>query len=354
MNLFLCLTLAEWKNLCSKGRISTQASRIFEIQNLDDNISFDNFFNSIPDRHAIGASVDYIVAEIVKNSEEYDVAKEERKSTQVIELANVISFFPLRDQDEWNFSGDAEKIDIKISKSRFENQWIAWTKKQLKKEATRNGLLLQELLNLDSNEDQTLDNLSCGQICDLLTGDIDVSVDPTELTETIIRSYKEFFNVSQEDFDKNSFWISNVISYINTNSTLDFLEKNPESASIALDLHAKYFEQDFSLKIKEEVSLISYLETLKNEATLFNEFWSPLTIVLFTRLKRRIEFAKPKPEEIIDNLLFIKDMAGTKSAQLLTFIVGVLLGSNKVHSIERIVQPQKFSVALNIDLKVDQ
>jgi hypothetical protein len=56
----------------------------------------------------------------------------------------------------------------------------------------------------------------------------------------------------------------------------------------------------------------------------------------------------------IDNLLFIKDMAGTKSAQLLTFIVGVLLGSNKVHSIERIVQPQKFSVALNIDLKVDQ
>ena len=194
MNLFLCLTLAEWKNLCSKGRISTQTSRIFEIQNLDDNISVDNFFNSIPERHAIGASVDYIVAEIVKNSEEYDVAKEERKSTQVIELANVISFFPLRDQDEWNFSGDAEKIDIKISKSRLENQWLAWTKNQLKKEATRNGLLLQELLNLDSNEDLTLDNLSYGQICDLLTGDIDVSVDPTELTEKIIRSYKEFFN----------------------------------------------------------------------------------------------------------------------------------------------------------------
>ena len=59
-----------------------------------------------------------------------------------------------------------KKIDIKISKSRLENQWITWTKNQLKKEAIRNGLLLQELLNLDSNEDQTLDNLSCGQICD--------------------------------------------------------------------------------------------------------------------------------------------------------------------------------------------
>ena len=169
-----------------------------------------------------------------------------------------------------------------------------------------------------------------------------------------MRSFKEFFNVSQEDFDKNSFWISNVIAYINTNSTVDFFEKNPESALIALDLHERYFLQDFSLKIKEEVILISYLETLKNEASFFNEFWSPLTIVLFTRLKRRIEFAKPKPEEIIENLLFIKDMVGKNSAQLLTFMVGVLLGSNKVHSIERIIQPQKFSVALDSNLKADQ
>jgi hypothetical protein len=354
MNLFLCLTLAEWKNLCSKGRISTQTSRIFEIQNFDDNFLVDEFFSSIPERHAIGASVDYIVAEIFKNEKDFDVVGENTKTTQVIKLANVIAFFPLQDQDEWNFSGDAEKIDIKISKSRLENQWLAWTKNQLRKEATRNGLLLQELFNLESNEDQTLDNLSYGQICDLLKGDVDVTVDPTELTVKIIRSFKEFFNVSQEDFDKNSFWISNVIAYINTNSTVDFFEKNPESASIALDLHERYFQQDFSLKIKEEVILISYLETLKNEASFFNEFWSPLTIVLFTRLKRRIEFAKPKPEEIIENLLFIKDMVGKNSAQLLTFMVGVLLGSNKVHSIERIIQPQKFSVALDSNLKADQ
>ena len=353
MNLFLCLTLAEWKNLCSKGRISAQTSIIFEIQNFDDNFLVDDFFNSIPERHAIGASVDYIVAEIFKNEKEFDVVGENQKTTQVIKLADVISFFPLQDQDEWNFSGDAEKIDIKISKSRLENQWITWTKNQVKKEATRNGLLLQELFNLQSNKDQTLDNLSYGQICDLLKGDIDVTVNPTELTEKIIRSYKEFFNVSQEDFDKNSFWISNVISYINTNSTVDFFERNPESAAIALDLHERYFKQDFSLQIKEEVSLISYLETLKNEASFFNEFWSPLTIVLFTRLKRRIEFAKPKPEEIIENLLFIKDMVGKNSAQLLTFMVGVLLGSNKVHSIERIIQPQKFSVALDSNLKAD-
>jgi len=354
MNLFLCLTLAEWKNLCSKGRISTQSSRIFEIQNFDDNFLVDEFFNSIPERHAIGASVDYIVAQMIKNKEGFDADDEKQKTTQLIELANVISFFPLQDQDEWNFSGDAEKIDIKISKSRLENQWLAWTKNQLKKEATRNGLLLQELFNLKSNEDQTLDNLSYSQIFDLLKGDVDATVETTGLTEKIIRSYKEFFNVSQEDFDKNSFWISNVISYINTNSTVDFFEKNPESAVIALELHERYFQQDFSLKIKEEISLISYLDTLNKEASFFNEFWSPLTIVLFTRLKRRIEFAKPKPEEIIENLLFIKDMAGKKSAQLLTFIVGVLLGSNKVHSIERIIQPHKFSVALDIDLKVDQ
>ena len=354
MNLFLCLTLAEWKNLCSKGRISTQKSRIFKIQNFDDNILVDNFFNSIPERHAIGASVDYIVAEIFNNEEVTDAVGEDRKVTQLIELADVISFFPLRDQDEWNFSADAEKISIKISKSQLENQWVAWTKNQLKKEAMRNGLLLQDLLNLESNEEQTLDNLSCSQIIDLLNGEIDASLGPTELTALIIRSYKEFFSISQEDFDKNSFWISNVISYINTNSTVDFFEKNPESAAIALDLHERYFQQGFSLNIKEEVSLISYLETLKMEKTLFNEFWSPLTIVLFTRLKRRIEFAKPKPEEIIDNLLFIKNMTGEKSAQLLTFMVGVLLGSNKVHSIERIIQPQKFSVALNIDIKVDQ
>ena len=354
MNLFLCLTLAEWKNLCSKGRISAQTSRIFEIQNFDDNFLVDDFFNSIPERHAIGASVDYIVAEIFKNEKEFDVVGENQKTTQVIKLTDVISFFPLQDQDEWNFSGDAEKIDIKISKSRLENQWITWTKNQLKKEAIRNGLLLQELIDLESNKDQTLDNLSYSQICDLLKGDIDVTVDPTELTEKIIRSFKEFFNVSQEDFDKNSFWISNVISYINTNSTVDFFERNPESAAIALDLHERYFQQDFSLRIKEEASLISYLETLKNEASFFNEFWSPLTIVLFTRLKRRIEFAKPKPEEIIENLLFIKDMVGKNSAQLLTFMVGVLLGSNKVHSIERVIQPQKFSVALDSNLKADQ
>jgi hypothetical protein len=354
MNLFLCLTLAEWKNLCSKGRISTQSSRIFEIQNFDDNFLVDEFFNSIPERHAIGDSVDFIVAQMIKNKEGFDADDEKQKTTQLIELANVISFFPLQDQDEWNFSGDAEKIDIKISKSRLENQWLAWTKNQLKKEATRNGLLLQELFNLKSNEDQTLDNLSYSQIFDLLKGDVDATVETTGLTEKIIRSYKEFFNVSQEDFDKNSFWISNVISYINTNSTVDFFEKNPESAVIALELHERYFQQDFSLKIKEEISLISYLDTLNKEASFFNEFWSPFTIVLFTRLKRRIEFAKPKPEEIIENLLFIKDMVGKKSAQLLTFIVGVLLGSNKVHSIERIIQPHKFSVALDIDLKVDQ
>jgi hypothetical protein len=93
--------------------------------------------------------------------------------------------------------------------------------------------------------------------------------------------------------------------------------------------------------------------TLNKEASFFNEFWSPLTIVLFTRLKRRIEFAKPKPEEIIENLLFIKDMAGKNSAQLLTFLVGVLLGATKVHSIERIIQPQKFSIVLeNFNLKL--
>ena len=354
MNLFLCLTLAEWKNLCSKGRIRAQTSRIFEIQNFDDNILVDDFFNSIPERHAIGASVDYIVAEIFKNKEEFDVVAKNQKITQLIELTNVISFFTLQDQDEWNFSGDAEKIDIKISKSRLENQWLAWTKNQLKKEAIRNGLLLQELFNLESSEDQTLDNLSYSQICDLLKGDIDETVDPTEMTEKIIRSYKEFFNVSQEDFDKNSFWISNVIAYIDTNSTVSFFEKNPESAAMAHDLHRRYSQQDFSLKIKEEVDLISYLETLKNEASFFNEFWHPLTIVLLTRLKRRIEFAKPKPEEIIENLLFIKDMAGKNSAQLLIFMVGVLLGSNKVHSIQRIIHPQKFSVALDIDLKADQ
>lgn len=71
-------------------------------------------------------------------------------------------------------------------------------------------------------------------------------------------------------------------------------------------------------------------------------------------MKRRIEFAKPKPEEIIEHILFIKDIVGKDSAQLLTFMVGVLLGSNKVHSIERIIQPQKFLVALDIDLKDDQ
>jgi len=61
-----------------------------------------------------------------------------------------------------------------------------------------------------------------------------------------------------------------------------------------------------------------------------------------------IRHGSVKPEEIIAAINALRRPGDHSSAQLLAFLLGVALGSNKVHALERLLHPERFKIAKSL------
>jgi hypothetical protein len=166
-----------------------------------------------------------------------------------------------------------------------------------------------------------------------------------DIQELLLKSTESLFDLVREDSANGSIFISGPIEWINLRSNTNFLEHDLDLADQAQGLHGKYCSHTFDPCLADSEDIALFSSSLKGKfPDMFPGPWSPELIALYVRYSHLIKFGSVQPEEIIAAVNAIRKPDDQSSAQLLAFLIGVSLGANKVHVLDRLLHPQRFKV----------
>lgn len=162
----------------------------------------------------------------------------------------------------------------------------------------------------------------------------------------LLKSTESLFDLVREDSVKGSIFVSAPIEWINLRSNTNILEKDLDFAEKAQLLHEKYWSVEFAPFLAGSEDIASFTTSLEAKfPDIFPRPWSPALIALYVRYCHLIKYSSVKPDEIIAAVNAIRRPDEQSSAQLLAFLLGVSLGANKVHALDRLLHPHRFNVA---------
>lgn len=332
------------------GRIRIHESRAASGQLNTD--FFDVLFALAPDRFALGDTSDFLVVEFIQLQQKIDGHHPPGFNQGVfwLLLDQIVQFFPIKSDDAWTFEGDADKARVVISAAVFELQWVEWSRNQMVNQACMNGLALCRSFGLGNGTSIDECELSLWRGLALLS-----CYPPApglgfeDIQELLLKSTESLFDLVREDSANGSIFISGPIEWINLRSNTNFLEHDLDLAEQAQGLHEKYWSHAFDPCLADSEDITLFSSSLKEKfPNMFPGPWSPELIALYVRYSHLIKFGSVKPEEIIAAVNAIRRPDDQSSAQLLAFLLGVSLGANKVHALDRLLHPHRFNVATPI------
>lgn len=332
------------------GRIRIHESRAVSGQLSTD--FFDALFALAPDRFALGDTSDSLVVEFIQLQPQIDGHHPPgfKQGVFWLLLDQVVQFCPIKADDAWAFEGDADKAGVAIGAAVFELQWLEWSRNQTVNQACMNGLSLCRSLGLSNSA--SMEQTETSQWRGLASRLIHPDADSPKLEDTqgfLLQNTARLFDLVREDSVNGAIFVSAPIEWINLRSNTNILEHDLDLADQAQGLHEKYWgiEFDPSLAFSEGVALFSSALEAKFP-DIFPKPWCPALIALYVRYCHLIKYGSVKPEEIIAVVNSIRNPEDQSSAQMLAFLLGVSLGANKVHDLDRLFSPQRFLVAKRI------
>ena len=334
------------------GRIRIHESRAASGQLNTD--FFDVLFALAPDRFALVDTSDFLVVEFMQLHQKIDGHHPPGFNRGVfwLLLDQVVQFFPIKADDAWTFEGDADKARVAISAAVFEPQWVEWSRNQMVNQACMNGLALCRSfglgngISIDESELSHWRGLAFRSIYPSAAG-----LEFEDIQGLLLKSTVSLFDLVREDSANGSIFISGPIEWINLRSNTNFLEHDLDLADQAHGLHEKYWSHSFDPCLADSEDIALFSSSLKGKfPDMFPGPWSPELIALYVRYSHLIKFGSVQPEEIIAAVNAIRKPDDQSSAQLLAFLIGVSLGANKVHALDRLLHPLSFKVATsNVD-----
>jgi hypothetical protein len=348
MSLFVCLTAAEWRNLCSNGRIRLQKDRAVEQIFGKPTEAMLPLFSKTFDRFAIGDSSDLIVAELwYRWSDSLPITSPtESLVNDWLFLHDVFNFSLVQDQDRWIYDSDAEKIGIKICPAKFQNVWALWSSDQLQMSARMDGFLLAQLCQCDPPD---FFGTNGNTINDILVGVINtkaVAADESNVILQLLKQREALHEICRADTDSSAFWVSCTVEWVNLVYKENFLERDSSLSDFAFELFEKLKAEPFSFATLLDPKLQQFLKQLTLQATdAFNEAVQPLLVAMYTRYLHKIHFGKIAPEDVLEVVRSVQKIEGSSSSYLIAFLLGIELGSARVQSLSRSLKPERFFCA---------
>ncbi len=346
MKSYVCITAGEWRNLCSMGRIRLHESRAVSCDEQLSVESFELLFSLAADRFLLGETSDFLITE-------YDCLRTEIEGIQPpgqefglrwLLLQDVTRFFPLRTDDSWAFEADAHKAQVTLSEALFERHWNQWFWDQLADQACINGLTLIRALEVETSSNQAeAAPVSWGSLAtQIVQLNTDVIV-ASDFAPTFFKNRNRLFDLVREDLDSGAFFVSCPIEWINLKSETHIFDTDAELAEQAQRLHEKYLNVSFDSSLAKLEDIRDFESLLLAKAPgAFPGAWRPSLISLYVRYGHKIQFGSSAPDEIIAAVRAIDMPEDRCPAELLAFLFGVALGSNKAHGLERLLHANRF------------
>jgi hypothetical protein len=348
MKSYVCITTGEWRNLCSTGRIRIQEART--VSSLDQ-LSSENFyalFSLAAERFSLGETSDFLITE-------YGCLRSEIEGIQPpgfeigvrwLLLADVIRFFPLCANDAWAFESDAHKAQVTVGSAEFESEWNKWFKDQVVKQACINGLTLRRVLGFSTSSNvQEIDFSAWNTLARKISNPEYKSSDHADFSTEFLGMRDRLFDLVREDADSGAIFVSCPIEWINLRSGLNIFDIDAELAGKAQNLHEKYLKMPFESTLTSADDLKEFeILLLTKFPEAFPSSWRPAMMSIYVRYSHKIRFASVTPDEIVAAVSAINIFNSTRSAEILAFLLGVALGSNKTHSLERLLDLEKFNM----------
>ena len=119
---------------------------------------------------------------------------------------------------------------------------------------------------------------------------------------------------------------------------------NTDLAEHAQRLHEKYSSAAFEPKLvnTEELAIFStYLQATYPDV--FPGSWTPAVVTLYVQYSHSIKFGSVSPEDILAAVQALSIKEPETSPNLFAFLIGIALGPNKTHSLERLLNPHRFT-----------
>jgi hypothetical protein len=346
MKSYVCITAGEWRNLCSMGRVRLHETRAISCTEQLRAEGYSLLFSLAADRFLLGETSDFLITEFNSLRTEMEGIQPPGVESGIrwLFLQDVIRFFPLRADDLWAFEADAQKAQVTLCDAFFERQWNEWYKDQLVNQACINGLTLIRALEL-GNTLNPLESASpswSALAARIIKPNVDVK-DVSDFYGKFVKSRDRLFDLVREDLDCGSFFISCPIEWIKLQSETSIFDTDSDLAEQAQRLHEKYLSRAFE-------SSLANLEEIKEFETLlitkapdaFPGSWRPSMISLYVRYSHKIQFGSSAPDEIVAAVHAVDTPGDRRSAELLAFLFGVALGSNKAHGLDRLLHPKRF------------
>jgi hypothetical protein len=349
VNSYACITAAEWRNLCSRGWIRIHESRAMRAADPLDPDSCTALFAVAADRFALGETCDFLIAEFGTLRSEIEGVRSPGHADGVrwLLLEDVVRFFPLRQDDTWAFEADAEKARVVLTEAAFEQRWDEWFRARTVDEACITGLTLVRALGLESNPRG--DAGTAGPWITLARGIAapgPAEADAAGFPREFLRHADRLFDLVREDADSGAIFVSCPVEWTSLLSGTPILDSDAELAEQAHSLHAKYRNMPFRASVSGAEDLAVFYALLQARAAdAFPDHWKPAVMSLYVLYSHRIRFGAVAPGEIVDAVRAIEALGDRRSAELLAFLLGVTLGPNKTHSLQRQLHPGRFATA---------
>ena len=329
------------------GRIRLHASRAISDQFRTN--FFDSLFALTPDRFALGDTSDYLVVEFIELQQKIDgqSAPGCERGVYWLSLDQVAQFFPIKADDAWTFESDADKANVSFSAAMFEPQWLDWSRNQTVNQAYINGMTLCRTLGLtyDSERVQSEKTMLRGLAMDSLYPVVD-GLGADDFQKNFFLSVESLFDLVRGDSDKGSLFVSCPVEWVCHRSNVNLLEEDPTLGDLAQRELEMYWSVKFDPALSESEGITRLFDALKAKVPdFFPGSWTPALITLYVRYSHLIRYGSVKPEEIVAAINALRRPGDQSSAQLLAFLLGVALGANKVHALERLLHPERFKIA---------
>ena len=347
MSLYICLTAEEWRNLCATGRIRVLASRAVADTG-EGKVPFDDeLFALAPDRFALSNSSDFIIAECIalRDRIEGTLAPAHKYGVRWLALEDVVVFSPVRVDDAWAFEADAEKAQIRLGQSRFEELWKTWVIAHTAEHASINGLKLVRAVGLMDDSDVTNEGSAAwASVAAAALAPNSTSFCDYDVTTALLVAREKLFELVREDADSAAIFVACPVEWISLRSGGNILDSNPEIAARAIPLNEKYRGIPFAPDVVLASDIVDFLTALLEQYPwAFSAAWTPSTAAIYVRYFHRLRFGKPTPHEVIEAIRVSEISGGRGPARMLAFLLGVALDSSRTLVVDQMLRREQFS-----------
>ena len=357
MKSYVCITAGEWRNLCSMGRIRLQEVRTISSAEQPSPEFYDQLFSSAADRFLLGETSDFLITEYRCLRSEIEGIRPPGYEIGIrwLLLQDVVQFFPLRADDAWAFEVDAKKAQVALGAASFETQWHRWFEDQIVDQACINGLTLRRAIGFQPCPNSPeAGPAPWSALARRIVSPDSVDAASFDFSSSLLSSRDRLFDLVREDADSGAFFVSCPIEWINLRADSNIFDSDAALADQAQLLHQKYLSVPFeaSLANEEDIKEFGTLLITKSPDA-FPGAWCPALISLYVRYSHRLRFGSVTPDDIVTAIRAIDTPSDRSAAEMLAFLLGVALGSNKTHSLERTLDPQRFeTVGLSLDPEI--